>query len=121
MVSIRKLVYHGFYQFVDIVYIWFRVYLLCFGVFLKSLRAYVCFGVMWKLWSILELKIKEIHSCSKTNQSRHSDRVCSDVVLGNARFLIFYYSHQTGLEFLVDLERKSKTPSELCVGTPLIS
>ena len=48
----------------------------CFEVFQSLYRSsQVCFGAMWRLWSILELRIKETHSCSQTSQSRHADRV----------------------------------------------
>lgn len=50
------LIYHVFYQFLIMVYKCFRVffcdkcfrvYLLCFGVFLEYLQVQECFGAMW--------------------------------------------------------------------------
>ena len=66
--------YYGFYQFSTIVCKCFRIYLLCFGVFLESLQVYVCFGTMWWLWIILDIKTKETRSCS-LNQPKSTFRV----------------------------------------------
>ena len=66
--------YYGFYQFSTIVCKCFRIYLLCFGVFLESLQVYVCFGTMWWLWIILDIKTKETRSCS-LNQSESTFRI----------------------------------------------
>ena len=41
------------------------------------------------------------------------------IILGNKRSFTFYYSQHTVLEFLVCLERRYKTPSEICIGTPV--
>ena len=34
--ALEQMIYHGFYQFLAMVYSCFRFYLLCFGVFLES-------------------------------------------------------------------------------------
>ena len=42
------------------------------------------------------------------------------IVLGNTYFMQFLvFTQKTILRFLVDLERKSKTPSEIYIGTPI--
>ena len=48
--------------------------------------------------------------------------MCSGIVLGNTRSLLFpTFLVLHSKKVLVDLERRSKTRSELCIGTPLIS
>ena len=45
--------------------------------------------------------------------------MCSSIVLGNTRFLFFHIFTANIFRVLISLERKSKTPSELCIGTPV--
>ena len=44
---------------------------------------------------------------------------CSAIVLGNTRFHTFYFLQQNIFRAFNSLERRSKTPSELCIGTPV--
>ena len=75
LLQLSYLIYHEFYQFSTMVYDCFRNYYIWFGVLLESFPVQVCFGALWRLWSILELKIEKTHSCSETSHSRHSDRL----------------------------------------------
>ena len=49
---------------------------------LRSFQVHVCFGGMWRLWSILELKNEETRSCSRNqSQSRELEGVLIDNIL----------------------------------------
>ena len=43
--------------------------------------------------------------------------MCYAIVLGNTRFHTFYFTQQNISRVCSSLERKSKTPSEICIGT----
>ena len=45
--------------------------------------------------------------------------MCSAIVLGNTRFHAFYFSQKNIFRVFSSLERRSKTHSELCIGTPV--
>ena len=72
-------IYHGFYHIQTMVYDRFRLYYICLESILESFQVQVCLVAMFRLWSILELKIEETCRCSKTSQSRYSYRMSIDI------------------------------------------
>lgn len=58
----------------------FRIYLLRLKSILEYFQVHMCFGAMWRLWSILELKKKEKTrlAVQETIQSRDSGGVSID-------------------------------------------
>ena len=45
--------------------------------------------------------------------------MCYAIVLGNTRLHTFYFTHQNIFRVFSSLERRSKAPSEICIGTPV--